>query len=303
MKKVTKGTLGGIIPPIITPLTREGTLDEAGLRRVVDHCIAGGVSGVFAMGSTGEAMRTSRQVWRDTLRVTLDQTAGRVPVFCGIVDTTTERALENAKEAEQLGAEYLVATSPFYIQNTCQGEILRHYEKLAASIGQKLVVYNIPGMTNTCIAPETIAELAKIDNVVAFKDSSADWEHFQRCLYLLEGASLSIFNGAEELCAAAMVFGADGCVPGLGCVFPKVFVEMYKAAQAGDVAGASALQRKVWHVRKSLSAGKSWLSAMKYLGCHLHLSGTDQASFPIEPLTDAEKARIDRLVQESGVLD
>ncbi len=301
MKKITKGTLGGIIPPIITPLTAEGKLDEAGLCKVIDHCIAGGVSGIFTMGSTGEAMRTGREVWRGALKTSLEHVNGKVPVFCGIVDSTTDRTLENARVAEQLGAEYLVATVPFYIQNTCQDEILRHYEKIAASTDCKIVVYNIPGMTGTCIAPETIARLAQIENVVAFKDSSADWEHFQRCLYLLENAPISIFNGAEELCSAAMVFGADGCVPGLGCLFPKVFVDMYKAALADDIQTAHALQRQVWMVRKSLSVGKSWLSAMKYLGYLLHLSSTDYTSFPIEPLTDKEKARIDRIVEESGL--
>lgn len=301
MKKVTKGTLGGIIPPIITPLTNQGTLDEAGLCKVIDHCIAGGVTGVFTMGSTGEAMRTSREVWRGALKTSVEHVNGKIPVFCGIVDSTTERALENAKEAQDLGAEYLVSTVPFYIQNTCQDEILRHYEKLAASTDCKVVVYNIPGMTNTCIAPETIARLAQIENIVAFKDSSADWEHFQRCLYLLEDAPISIFNGAEELCSAAMIFGADGCVPGLGCLFPKVFVDMYTAAQAGDAKKAYDLQRQVWQVRKSLSVGKSWLSAMKYLGYLLHLTDTDYTSFPIEPLTQEEKAHIDKLVEESGL--
>ena len=209
--------------------------------------------------------------------------------------------LENIKEAEQLGAKYVVATVPFYIQNTCQDEIIRHYEKIASSTDCNVVVYNIPGMTGTCIAPETIAELAKIDNITAFKDSSADWEHFQRCMYLLEDADISIFNGAEELCAAAMVFGADGCVPGLGCLFPKVFKDMYDAAQKGDVQAAYGFQRQVWHVRKSLSVGKSWLSSMKYLGYLLKLSSTDYTSFPIEPLTDAEKTKIDQIVKESGL--
>ena len=120
-------------------------------------------------------------------------------------------------------------------------------------------------------------------------------------MYLLEDADISIFNGAEELCAAAMVFGADGCVPGLGCLFPKVFKDMYDAAQKGDVQAAYGFQRQVWHVRKSLSVEKSWLSSMKYLGYLLQLSSTDYTSFPIEPLTDAEKTKIDQIVKESGL--
>jgi len=301
MQKITNGKITGIIPPIITPLDEKGQLDTQGLKNVIEHCISGGVTGVFAMGSTGEAMRVSRKTWKDSLKCSIETAGDRIHVFCGVIDSGTERVIENIKEAEQLGAEYVVATVPFYIQNCCQDEMIRHYEKIAGSTNLKVVVYNIPDTTGTRIEPETIAALSKIDNIVAFKDSTNNWEHFQRCLFLLKDADISIFNGAEELCSAAMIYGADGCVPGLGCIFPEVFVEMYNAARAGDIARTFELQKQVWKVRKSLTAGKSWLSAMKYLGKLRNLSSTDKASFPIEPLTEMQKKQIDQYVKESGL--
>lgn len=302
MNKITNGKITGIIPPIITPLNEDGTLDLEGLTRVIEYDIAGGCSGIFVMGSTGEAMRVSRQTWRDTINNACRIAGDRVHVFCGVIDSSTERVIENIKTAEQFGAKYVVSTVPFYIQNCCQDEMIRHYEKIASSTALNVVVYNIPSNVGTKIEPETVARLAQIENIKAYKDSTADWENFQRCLFLLKDADISIFNGAEELCAAAMLFGANGCVPGLGCIFPKVFVDMYNAAQEGNIELAFQLQKQVWLVRKALFAGQSWLSAMKYLGKYTGLSSTDYASFPIEPLTTNQKNMINQYVKESGLL-
>ena len=287
----------GIIPPIITPLREDRTLDEDGLKRLIDFDIAGGVSGVFTMGSSGEAMMTTREVWLNTLKTTVAHTAGRVKVFCGVIDTSTTRVIENIKAAEQVGAEIMVATTSFYLQNSCQAEIIRHYETIAKSTQSKLVVYNIPGMTHAPIAPETIRELAQIDNVVAYKDSCADWESFQRVLFLLEDRDIAVFNGAEELCSAAMTFGAQGCVPGLANFFPKLFVDMSAACKQGDMQSAYRLQKEVWDVRKVLSIGKHWMSAMKHIGYTMGF-GADVASLPVEPLTAEQAKQIDEIIKK-----
>ena len=291
-----KQTYTGIIPPIITPLREDRSLDVEGLQRLIDFDIAGGVSGVFAMGSSGEAMMTSRQVWLDTLKHTVAHTAGRAKVFCGVIDTSTTRVIDNIKAAEQVGAEIMVATTSFYLQNSCQDEIIRHYETIAKSTKSKIVVYNIPGMTHAPIAPDTIRELAQIDNVVAYKDSCADWESFQRVLFLLEDRDIAVFNGAEELCSAAMTFGAQGCVPGLANFFPKMFVDMLDACKRGDTQTAYKLQKQVWDLRKVLSVGKHWMSAMKHIGAVMGF-GADIASLPVEPLTAAQAAQIDETVK------
>ena len=287
----------GIIPPLITPLTKDRTLDEEALFRLVDYVIEGGVSGIFAMGSSGEAMMTTKSVWRDTLKACLRAAGDRCKVFCGVIDTSTVRVIENIKTAEDLGASIFVVTPCFYLQTSCQDEIIRHYEKAAASTKGSIVVYNIPGMTHVNIEPETIRRIAEIDNVVAMKDSSADWERFQRFLFMLQDRDIALFNGAEELCAAAMVFGAQGCVPGLANFFPKMFVDMADAAKKGDIGRATELQRDCWEVRKSLMVGKHWMSAMKYIGSRMGF-GENISSDPIEPLTEEQMRQIDRIIEK-----
>lgn len=289
-----KAKFKGIIPPIITPLTSDRRLDGDALRRLIDFDIAGGVHGIFAMGSSGEAMMVSREDWLDTLKITVEHVNGRVPVFCGVINSSTARVMEDMKRAEDVGAENMVITPAFYLQNSCQDEIIRHYETLATATKKNIVVYNIPGMTHAPIQPDTIARLADIENVVAYKDSCADWEQVQRELFLLEDKDIAVFNGAEELCSASLIFGAAGCVPGLANFFPRLFVDMYDASQRGDIESCYALQKKVWQVRKTLFFGKHWMAAMKHIGATMGF-GEDIAMLPVEPLTDDQKRKVDEL--------
>ena len=112
----------------------------------------------------------------------------------------------------------------------------------------------------------------------------------------MEDRDVAVFNGAEELCSAAMIYGAQGCVPGLANFFPKMFVEMYDAAKAGDVKKTYELQKAVWGLRKVLFVGKHWMSAMKHIGSIMGF-GADIASMPVEPLTMEQKEKIDQIVK------
>lgn len=285
----------GIIPPIITPLTKDHELDREALKRLIDFDIKGGVTGVFAMGSSGEAMMTTKKVWLDTLRAAAQITQDRCQLFCGVIDASTVRVIENIKMAEDAGATTFVVTPAFYLQNACQNEVLRHYEQIAASTKSDIVMYNIPSMVHVNIDPETAREIAQIDNVVAMKDSSADWERFQRYLFLLEDRDIALFNGAEELCAAAAAFGAQGCVPGLANFFPRLFVDIFNAGKRGDLQEAYRLQRRCWQLRKALGVGAHWMSAMKYIGSKMGF-GEMIASAPVEPLTKEQMRGIDAIV-------
>jgi len=281
----------GIVPPLITPLTEEETLDMEALGNLIEHCIQAGVHGVFTMGSSGEAMEVTTEVWLETIKETLRIVGGRIPVFCGVIDSCTSRVLERIRMAEDVGAEHIVVVPPFYLNVSSQDEIIRHFEMICSKTTLKVVAYNIPQMTHANILPETIKKIAEFDNLVMYKDSSSDWEQFQRNLFLLEGSKISLFNGAEELCAPAMIFGADGCVPGLANFFPELFVSMYDAALREDIQEVYRYQKQIWELRKVLFVGSSWMSAMKYLG-FLYGYGIGKVSTPVEPLTLKEKEEL-----------
>jgi 4-hydroxy-tetrahydrodipicolinate synthase len=293
-------TIDGIIPPLVTPLLDDEQLDRDAFGRLIDFVIAEGCRGVFVMGTSGEAMSVTDAVWRATIASAVEIVAGRVPLFCGVIDSCTSRVVERVRVAEDLGVQFVVATPAFYMQPSNQDEIVRHFESICSKTRLKVAVYNIPATTHANILPETIVRIAAIENVVLYKDSSANWEQFQRCLYLLEGAPIQLFNGAEELCAASLIFGAAGCVPGLANFFPRLFVDLHQAARAGKVEQSYALQKQIWQVRKVLALGESWMSGMKYLSMRMGF-GSDRVAGPTGALSPALRQEADRIVAEAGV--
>jgi 4-hydroxy-tetrahydrodipicolinate synthase len=272
-------------------LTEKEKLDEEAFEHLVDFCIEGGVSGIFTMGTSGEAMEVTDKVWLDTVKAGIKYASDRVPVFCGVIDSCTSRVIQRIRLAEDAGARNVVVTPPFYLSVCSQDEIIRHFEKICSATKLNIVAYNIPDTTKANILPETIKRIAEMDNVVMYKDSAADWQQFQRNLFLLEDSKISVFNGAEEFCTAAVICGADGCVPGLANFFPRLFVDLYEAGAAGDIQKACGLQKKVYQLRQMLFIGKSWMSTMKYLS-KVFGFGTGKVSYPIEPLTPSEELRI-----------
>lgn len=291
---------GGVIPPIITPLTQKLELDVEGLDKLLEFLISDGVNGIFVGGTSGEADYVSEKVYMELCKHCIQKVNGRVPVLLGAIEPSTVRTIERIRVLEEIGGEIFVATPAFYLQNSCQDEVVRHYEHIASATTGQLVAYNIPGTTHVNILPETIARLDAFDNIVLYKDSCADFEQIQRNIYALRDTHISLFNGAEELCAVSMAFGAQGCVPGLANFFPKLFIDCCRYAQAGQIAQASALQEKIYRVRKAIFAGKHWMASMKYLAHHYGF-GEGGLSLPVEPLTAEQMHKIDTIIEKEGL--
>lgn len=291
-----KEKIKGIIPPTVTPLTSEECLDREAVKRLVDYCIGKGVSGLFCNGTSGEAMRVTDQVWAQNTEATLEYAAGRVPVFCGAIDSSTSRTIEKVREIERCGGSYAVCTAPFYLLNFGQDELLRHFDRICEKTSIDIIIYNIPETTQVNILPETIAKMADWDRIAAYKDSCADYQQLQREMIALEEKDISFLNGAEELCAVSMLFGAQGCIPGLANFVPELFVSLYEACRAGQLAECRRLQKKIIEVRRVLQVNGCWMSAMKYLLREFGL-GSDEITFPLQKLKKEEQEMAHILVR------
>jgi len=297
-----KERFGGIIPPLVTPLLPDETLDVVTTKQLIEYLIQNNVNGIFVNGTSGEAMRVTESVWEGITRLALETVNGRVPVFCGAIDTSTLRVIERIRRIEAMGGELVVCTPPFYLKSFGQDEILRHYDKICSSVSKniQIAVYNIPSTTGANIEPETIAKLADYDNIVAYKDSCADFEQVQHDLFQLADKDICMFNGAEDLCAASMLFGAQGCIPGLANFYPELFVRLYQLCRKGEVAESVRLQEQISEIRKCLHVGTSWMAVMKYL-LKREGFGHDTVSSPIPPLNDEHRRSIDTILERAGV--
>ena len=264
---IMETTLRGIVPPLVTPLLDNDTLDVAGLERLVEHVIDGGVSGVFILGTTGEAQSISFELRYEMIKRTARIVNKRVPLLVGISDTSLVDSVSLANLAAEFGADAVVSAPPYYFA-TAQPELAEYYEHLIPELELPIFLYNMPTHTKVSFAPSTIRRIAENPKVIGFKDSSANGSYFQAVMHeMRDRPEFSIFVGPEEMMAEVVLMGAHGGVNGGANMFPKLYVELYKAAVAKDVDKVRELHAKVMQISSTIytvgSYGSSYLKGVK----------------------------------------
>ncbi|MER8084699.1 dihydrodipicolinate synthase family protein [Streptomyces sp. NPDC094048] len=245
--------LHGVVPPVCTPLDSRGEVDTSSLARLVEHLVAGGVHGLFALGSTSEVAYLTDEQRATALETVVDVADGRVPVLAGVIDTTTARVVEHARSAAELGADALVATAPFYTR-THGKEIAQHFRRLRAAVDLPLFAYDIPVAVHSKLSAALVRELAEDGTLAGLKDSSGDEGGLRRLLVELGGRGgrkegpaprFSVLTGSELTVDTALLAGVDGVVPGIGNVDPAGYMRLYDAARAGNWALAAKEQERL----------------------------------------------------------
>ena len=197
----------GIVPPLVTPLTARDTLDEDGLQRLVERVIGGGVSGVFILGTTGEAPSLSYRLRKEVICHVCRVVAGRVPVLVGITDTAFVESIDMAAAADEAGASAVVLATPYYFP-AGQTELISYVEHIAREVPLPLMLYNMPSLTKVWFEIDTLRRLSGITTIVGVKDSSGDLDYFARLVGLREQrGDWSIMMGPENLLVDALRLG------------------------------------------------------------------------------------------------
>ena len=287
--------LKGIVPPLVTPLRDPESLDCIGLERLIEHVIEGGVHGIFILGTTGEGPALSYRLRREMIDRTCAQVAGRIPVLVCISDTSYEESTAMAAHAERAGADALVTAPPFYFALS-QNDLYRLAERLCSEIELPLYLYNMPSLTKTCFAPETVVRAAELPNVYGLKDSSGQISYLRSVISLLRNRpDFTILVGPEELLLESLDLGARGGVCGGANLFPRLFVSLYNSALNGNLAEAANLQQKVREVGELLyGIGEPESSYIRGLKLGLDLMGICSSTLAM-PFAGADPARHEKL--------
>jgi 4-hydroxy-tetrahydrodipicolinate synthase len=294
--------LRGVIPPMITPLDAEGHVDPAGVAKMTRHLLAGGVHGIFVLGTAGEGPAIRESERAAVLRTVVETVQGRGNVLAGCMAVSTARALDYAAEAKACGADAVVVTPPFYYGTESQEVMITHFRAVAAASPLPVLLYNIPGMTHSPLAPETIIALAEVPNIVGVKDSSGKVEQIEALLRLRGGRAFAILNGSEGALVDLLSKGQDGLVPSSGNIVPAWIVQLYDAVQRGDLAAAQACQDKIATYRQGVFVGGSyWVSSLKTAANLLGLC-EPYATAPIPPTPPAHREKIRVTLQGLGLL-
>lgn len=286
----------GVIPPIITPVDEQERVDEKALRKLISHCIENGIHGIFVAGSNGECMALTQEERDRAIRITLDEAADRVPVIAGVMDCSTKRVIENIKRFEQMGGKTAVVTPVFYARHATQDETVRHFEEISRNTEADLMIYNIPMFTGQTLLANTIFEIAKIDKVVGYKDTSGLFPEFLKCLRHFKGTDFVLHQGATNLAIPSLLLGADGYIPSLAPLFPKPHVKLYEAARRGDIEETKKWGEVVDETCKIFGMAKSQTSSTKYALSKLGFLDS-RVIRPTEPITKEEEKKIDQQIE------
>lgn len=291
----------GIYPPMVTPLTSKGNLDEEGLTNVVNHLLRGGVQGLYLLGTTGESPALREPDWRRAVEVAKQALNGRGHLIVGAMEPATHRCLDRLRIAEEIGVDAVAVTPPYYYPPRDEAEIIRHYHQLCAAAQGPVLIYNIPSTTKVFIQAETIVRLNELDRIAGMKDSTGDWSHVQKLLLLLrEDPKFSLLIGALTLAGVGMWLGADGAVMSVGNIDPAMTVQLFQAAQAGDRERVWALQKRLDLLLRLYQFG-SQAACIKAV---LHILGlcSPHVAPPAAPVAAEDYPKMEAILRECGLL-
>lgn len=306
---MTTAKFTGVYPPVVVPDTPDRQLDVVSFERSINRMIDAGVDGLFFLGSSGEVVFSTDERRRQIISEAVRIVDHRVPVMVGIIDTETERVLEHGRVAQELGADVLVATAPFYALGG-MAEVEEHFRILHEELDLPIFAYDIPVCVHTKLPWKLLAKLGAEGVLAGVKDSSGDDVFFR---YLVQeneklGHPLTLLTGHEVVVDGAYLGGADGSVPGLANVEPEGYVRMWKAAQAGDWATVKAEQDRlneishIWDVTTGVQGYAGGVGAFKTA---MHLMGVfDSPTMPrpVKALEGENVEAIRKVLVDNGLL-
>jgi 4-hydroxy-tetrahydrodipicolinate synthase len=293
--------LTGIIPPLVTPLKDRDTLDARGLERVIEHVLAGGVHGLFLLGTTGEGTSLSYRLRHELVTSACWQVNGRVPLLVAVTDTSFIESVNLARHSAACGATALVVAPPYQMPEA-QPELREYLEHLLRELPLPVFLYNVPPLTKAAFGLEIIRWAMDQPRILGMKDSSGSLSQFNRIHQMLSHRpDWSLFLGQEELLAEALLLGAHGGVPGGANIFPALYVALHRAARAGDLPRTRELHRCVMQVTERLyQIGQHTSSVIKGIKCALSLLDLcdDFMAEPFHRLPEAERREMQTAVTE-----
>jgi len=286
---------------MVTPLRGRDELDVAGLERLVERILDGGVSGLFILGTTGEGPSLGYRLRRELIERVCRQVKKRVPVLVGITDTAFVESVNIARHAAEVGASAVVVAPPYYLPEA-QPELQEYLDHLVPELPLPLFLYNMPALTKVSFGLEVVRHAMDVSGIIGLKDSSGNLEYYQQAAAMLKHrADWSLLIGPEEMLLESVAVGGLGGVSGGANLFPKLYVKLFQAARAGDLARARELQSQVLRISSSLyRIGRHSSSIIKGIKCALACLGVcdDFMAEPFHRFRAEERALVESRLKE-----
>ena len=286
----------GMATAIVTPMTETG-IDYEALGRFIDFQIENGINAIVVMGTTGENATIEPEDQKEVIRFTVERTAKRVPVIAGVGTNNTLHVLENVKNACEVGADALLAVTPYYNKATQNG-LIAHFTAIADAATVPVILYNVPGRTGCNLLPKTVAKLAEHENIVGIKEATGNMAQMVELMHLC-GDKIDVYSGEDALTVAMMAMGAKGTISVLSNVIPAQSVAMTNACKAGDYPTAAQMQCKFLPLINALFSevnpipAKAAVAAMGF--------GEEHIRMPLSIMEDATRAKLYEEMRKLGI--
>ena len=287
--------LEGSFVALVTPY-RNGAVDLAKVKELVDFNLKNGTAGFCPVATTGESPSLTRDEKASVIKTVVSMTRGKAVVFPGTGTYNTQESIEQTKMARELGADGALMVTPYYNKPTQEG-LYRHYEAVAQAVPIPIMVYNVPGRTGVSLAPETTARLSKIPTIIALKDASGNVEQVTQVRSL---CSIQILSGEDSLTFPILCLGGTGVVSVAANVIPKGVAEMCARALKGDLAGAREIHDRYFALFKDLFVETSpgpVKTALKMMGMY-----DGELRLPLAPLAASSEEKLRRTLQACKVI-
>jgi 4-hydroxy-tetrahydrodipicolinate synthase len=286
----------GTFTALVTPF-HNGDIDFAALEKLIESQISAGITGIVAVGTTGESPTLTHDEKEEVIRRAIKSASGRCKVLAGTGSNSTRDTIEMTKFAEKAGADAALVVAPYYNKPSQEG-LFRHFKKIAESTALPIMLYNIPGRCSVDIAADTVVRLAESSaNIVCIKEASGSVERVGELWHRLPD-KFTILSGDDSLTLPFMSVGAAGVVSVASNLFPSEVCSLVRACETGDYNSAQARHRKLLPLFKDLFIEPNPVPAKTALSWRGAMSG--EVRLPLCEMSEANQARLHNTLAEFG---
>ncbi len=287
----------GAMVAIVTPF-RNDKVDEKALKELIEFQINNGTDVIVPCGTTGESATLSHSEHERVLEITIEAVGGRIPVLAGTGSNSTEEALKLTRHARKVGADGALLITPYYNKPTQEG-LFQHFQKIAVEVDIPIILYNVPGRTSVNMAPETVARLAELKNIVGIKEATGSLQQVSETIHLCPN-DFAVISGDDFTTLPLLAVGGKGVISVTANIAPAEVSGLVDAFEAGNYPRARELHFKLWPLNNAMFLEtnpipvKIALSLMKKIAPELRL--------PLAPMSETNLKKLKQVLKEHKII-
>jgi len=287
----------GSLVALVTPMSSDGSVDDAALKRLVDWHVEQGTDAIVSVGTTGESATLDESEHCATIARTVELAAGRIPVIAGTGANSTSEAISLTRCAKSGGADACLLVTPYYNKPTQEGLYL-HHKAVAEAVDIPQILYNVPGRTAVDMLPETVARLADVPNIIGVKEATGDLTRITAIRELV-GKDFAIYSGDDGTAREAILLGANGDISVTANVAPAAMHAMCRAALDGDAEEAARLDADLAGLHSALFVEANPIP-VKYALAYMGMMDPG-IRLPLTWLSEAARPAVEQALAQAGI--